>query len=401
MANSERRADYTDKYGNMFIPMNVEGGVWNENFMTTPKIITLVSILGSLLVIIFYLSSASASINAYLLCIGVWLILSVYATRFIIFEEKFYYKMYTELKKSEITTPAIFWDVASIKDTDDGAIMTYSDAKIGVVVKLERDTITGKEDNFKEIHFDAVSDFYRSLANNKLSYITMNIMEGAGSDPRLVEMSKLVYKSDNPNICKLMEMEVGYIKNITKRSLYENEYLLIYTNDLSKLDNFISDVSDCLFKLLDGAYVNYKILTSKELGLFAKEDYKVNHFNYTEASLSMFKNNAGANIEPFKITGILWNNGKEQELNNSEILKLKDITSKVIKETIKIQDLSLKDALYREDTKNKIGIDFNNLSKGKETKGKKSIEIEKREVTENKDEKSGIVEINGEEYIDL
>lgn len=399
MANSERRAEYTDKYGNMFMPMNVEGGVWSNNFMTTPKIITLVGIFSFLLVIIFYLGSISASINAYLICIGVWLIVSIYLVRYIVFEEKFYYRMYTELDKNEITTPATFWDIASIKDIDDSAIMTYSDAKIGVIVKLERDTITGKEDNFKETHFDAVSDFYRSLANNKLSYITMNIMEGAGSDPRLVEMSKLVYKSDNPNICKLMEMEVGYIKNITKKSLYENEYILIYTSDLSKLDNFISDVSDCLFKLLDGAYVNYKILTSKELGSFAKEDYKVNHFNYTEASLNMFKNNIGASIEPFKITGILWDNGEMQELNNREILKLKDTTSKVINETIKIQDISLKDTLYREDNKNKIGIDFNNLSKERKVESE-SMELEKRKVTVNKNTK-GTVEINGEEYIDL
>lgn len=393
MANSDRREEYTDKYGNMFIPMNVEGGVWNESFITTPKLITLGFIFASLIVIILYLGSVGASVNAYILCLPFWLILSIYAARFIIFEEKFYYRMYEELKLHEISTPAIFWDVASIKDTEDGAIMTYSDAKIGVIVKLERDTITGKEDNFKETHFDAVSDFYKSLAQNKLSYVNMNIMEGAGNDPRLGEMSKLVYKSDNPNICKLMEMEVGYIKNITRSTLYENEYLLIYTNDLSKIDNYISDVSDCLFKLLDGAYVSYKVLTSKELGAFVKEEHKVKYFNYTEASLNMFRNNAGASVEPFKITGILWENGYEQELNNNEILKLRDTTSKVIREVIKIQDMSLKDALYREDNKNKIGIDFNNLSKDR-----KSIELEKeKEDTKN----TGVMEIDGEEYIDL
>ena len=60
--------------------------------------------------------------------------------------------MYKQLKESEITTPAIFWDIASIKDTIDGAILTYSDAKIGILLRIERDTITGKPPEFKETH---------------------------------------------------------------------------------------------------------------------------------------------------------------------------------------------------------------------------------------------------------
>ena len=393
MANSERRAGYTDRYNKMFIPMNVEGGTWNESFITTPKLAAIGAIFASLIIMIIYLGSAGASARAYIVCIAIWLLISITVTRFIIFEEKFYYRMYEEIKVKEITTPSIFWDVASVKDTDEGAIITYSDAKIAVIVKLDRDTITGKEVDFKETHFDALSDFYKSLAQENLSFISMNIMESAGNDPRLDELSKLVYKSDNPNICRLMEMEVGYIKNITRMSLYETEYLLIYTTDLSKLDNYISIVCDCLFKLLDGAYVGYKVLSSKEVGAFVKEEYKVNYFNYTEASLNMYKNNAGASIEPFKITGILWEDGEEQELNNNEVLKLRNLTSKVIKETIKKQDVSLKQALYRKDDRNKIGIDFNNLSKDKVSIEKKSIETEKEE--------KGIIEIGGEEYIDL
>ena len=362
MANTKRRAEYIDRNGNMFMPMNVEGGVWNEHFITTPKLICIVTIILSAFLIITYLQSVVANFASYVFYLGIWAIISIYVLRFIVFEEKFYYKMYLELKDHEISSPALFWDIASIKDTDDGAIITYSDARIGIMVKIDRDTITGKPNDFKETHYDAISDFYREVVINKYSFVQMNIMEQAGKDPRLNELSKIVYKSDNDNICKLMEMQVGHIKNITRSSLYESDYFLFYTTDLSKIDIMIQDISECIFKLLDGAYISYSILSSKDIVDFVKEEYGVNYFNSTEASLLMFDRNSANVQNPFNITGLLWTDGNEQELNNKEINNLRSITSGAIRESLDESNVSLKDTLYRKKIKNKIGVDFSELS---------------------------------------
>jgi hypothetical protein len=362
MANSKRRAEYTDRNGAMFIPMNVEGGTWNEHFITTPKLICIVLIIFSFVLILLTLNSDQAPFLRYVIFFGIWGFISLQVMRFIVFEEKFYYKMYQELKIHEISSPALFWDIASIKDTDDGAIITYSDARIAILVRIERDTITGKQKEFKETHYDAISDFYREVATNRYSFVQMNIMEQAGKDPRLNELSKVVYKSDNANICKLMEMQVGHIKNITHKSLYESDYFLFYTQDLSKVDNIIQDITECIFKLLDGAYISYQILTSREIVDLVKEIYGVNYFNSTEASLMMFDKQAAGSIIPFTLTGILWKDGENQELNSREINKLRNTTSSVIAGTIQKKDLSLKETFYRKNTKNKVGIDFNELS---------------------------------------
>lgn len=364
MANTKRRAEYTDRHGNMFMPMNVEGGVWNEHFITTPKLICIVLIFVSIFIIITYLNSLSASITQYVIWVGVWAFISVQILRFIVFEEKFYYRMYLELKEHEISSPALFWDIASIKDTDEGAILTFSDAKVGIMVKVDRDTITGKTAEFREIHYDAISDFYREVATTRYSFVQMNIMEQAGKDPRLDELSKLVDKSDNNNIRQLMRWQVGHIKNITHQSLYESDYFLFYTPDLSKVDSIIGDISECLFKLLDGAYVGYTILSNKDIVDFVKEEYGVNYFNSTEASLRMFDRNSANIIAPFSIAGILWSDGEEQELSNQEINKLRHITSDIIKETTDQRTISLKKTLYRKNTKNKMGVDFSKLSEG-------------------------------------
>ena len=359
MANSKRR--YIDKNGSMFIPMNVEGGTWNEHFITTPKLITIGAIVFSAIFLGMWLASVYAGPSSYIIFYAMWAVASLYAIRYIVFEERFYYKMYQQLKESEITTPALFWDIASIKETDEGAIMTYSDAKVAIIVKLERDTITGKTPEFKETHYDAISDFYREVMNHKYSIIQMNIMEQAGNDPRLQELDKLLHKSDNPNICNLMERQIGHIKNITHKTLYESDYVMIYSADLQKIDTIISDTIDCVYKILDGAYIGYRILNSRDIIEFIKEEYGVRYFNSTDATLAMFKNKISNSKKPFELSKIVFNTGETQEIGNKELNKINTITSEVLKGTKDINEISLKDAVLSKE--NKIdGIDFESLA---------------------------------------
>jgi hypothetical protein len=235
------------------------------------------------------------------------------------------------------------------------------------MVKVDRDTITGKEAEFKEVHYDAISDFYREVVNNRYSFVQMNVMEQAGKDPRLNNLNKLVNNSDNKNINRLMELEIGYIKNITRMSLYETDYFIIYTTDISKRDYIMNDVTECMFKLLDGAYIGYTILNSKEIVDFVKSQYGVNYFNATEASMDMFNRNSMSTVAPFNITGIVWNNEdfEEQELNAVEINKMKIQLNKAVSEEITEDDIHIHDLVYRAPVKEKVGIDFDSLSKSK------------------------------------
>lgn len=284
--------------------------------------------------------------------------------------------MYKEMQKYEITTPALFWDIASIKDTEEGAIITYSDTKIGIVVKIERDTITGKGSDFKETHYDAISEFYRAVLTDRYSFIQMNVMEQAGKDPRLNELSKLINKSDNPNVCKLMELEIGHIKNITNTTLYESDYFLFYTHDASKIDVIIEEIYESLFKLLDGAYIGFSILSHKEIVDLVKDLYGVNYFNSTQASLMMF--DGGVAMNPITISNLVWTDGNNQKLTNVEINKLRRMTSEIIRETVKQDDVSLKKALYKENREDKLGISFEELTGiNSENNSKRTVMIQK------------------------
>ena len=360
MANTDRR--YIDGDGNTLIPMNVEGGQWQENFMTTPKTITIVVIVLVSFLLITYCKSNNSNILGYIIYLGGWLFLSSFAIRFIVFEEKFYFKMYKLLQEKEISTPSIFWDIAAIDDTIGGAIMTYSDAKIGVIIKLERDTIVGKQADFKEVHIDAISDFYRELNRRGYSYIHMNTMETAGTDARLAELDKLTYKDKlNPNINKLMQLQVGYIKSITRKTLYETDYVLIYTKQLQKLDTIIDDVDDIALVIMDGGFASYKILNKRDLVEMQKEEHNVSYFDSTEATLQMFNTNGVEAKAPVKIKSIVFMDGEEAILDDKGIKRVQKLTSEVEKRTVDINKISIRKAFLSRENKNEKAVEFTKL----------------------------------------
>ena len=372
--NTQRRQ--LDSSGRQFMPMNPEGGTWDEHFITTPKLVTLGIVAFCTVGLIIYISNNHMSIGAATLLLLFWILIATTLLRFIVFEEKRYYKVYKILQEYEITTPAIFWNISAIEDTLEGAIITYQDSKIGIIIKLDRDTITGKNPEFQEDHYDAVSDFYRELMRDKYSFVQLNIMEKAGSDPRLYELDKLVRKNENPNIQELMQRQIGYIKNLSHNTLYESDYFLIYTSDITKSDHIVNDVIEDVFKILDGAYISYSILKAKDIIELVKEIYGVKYFNYTQATLDMFKMNGVSEGKIFDIAEIEYTDGYKQKIDKNNINVLNRLTSGIANGTLKQENISIKDAMKVRNNMSKNFTSFDEISNGyvaDDTKAKSTI----------------------------
>lgn len=396
MANTARRKDYTNKYGGMFVPMNVEGNTYNDSFLSIPKILTIFGVFVGTILLIVYVRSKGVSITGTLILFVFWVFIASLFIRFIVFQEKYYLKVYRKLKQYQVSSPSIFWDITSRKTTEDGTILTYTDGKIGCIVKLERDTITGKPEDFMERHYDAWSDFYNDIASRKFTFVQMNLMEPAGKDPRLAELDKLTYKSSNKNICSLTEEMLAHIKNIARNSLFESDYIGIYTTNLSSMNKFLDDVAESVSILMDGAYIGYEILTDRGLSDRVREEYGVGYFNATEASLTMIKEQNGPVIEPFDIYGIVWASGEEQVLKKDEVNKAYKLSSGVIRETLRQKEVSFRESVYREKEKEKFGIEFDSLSKAGVSRKKQSkVPVAKKEDIDE------VIDVSSEEEIDF
>lgn len=343
MANSDRLVK--NRSGQMLIPMNVDGGAWEDSFFNSTKLVILFGTAFVNFIIIAWLTTLYVGWPVYVVIGLILAFLDQLILRYFIFEESYYYRMYKKMKQYEISTPSVFWNISSIRDTEDGGLMIYADGKVGLIVRLERDTITGKSEDFREMHYDAISDFYKELVIKNLKFVQMNIMEQAGKDPRLQKLDDLVIKASNPNIAKIVEAQVGHIKKITRATLFESDYFLIYSDDINRLDGLTTDAIDCIYKLLDGAFIGYSILNTNEIIEMLKETYGVKYFDYTEAAVSMHRD-TGINIpKAFNIDGINFVSGESAEVGNVERSRLNVLTSYISKGIVRNGEWTTKDAL--------------------------------------------------------
>lgn len=81
MANTNRRRDFINKYGAMFIPMNVEGSNYNDSFFSMKKIVTIFIILLMTVVIAVYFGSAGTSVGGFIVIYAIWFFYRIFASK--------------------------------------------------------------------------------------------------------------------------------------------------------------------------------------------------------------------------------------------------------------------------------------------------------------------------------
>lgn len=335
-----------NEQGRMFIPMNVEGGGYDENFFSTPKLITVGLLVLVLVILIATLASPEnrLSVLGKVLTILLYLFIASFVVRYVIFEERYYFKMYKKMLANQNPTTAVFWRIAAIRDTVRGGILRYSDGKYGAILKLERDSIIGKNSEFRESHFDALSDFYKEIALRKLAFVQLNMMERADNDSRIPALDTLILNEPNANLRKVLQLELGYIKNRSRETLYETDYILVYTTKLERVDSLISDIQSCASILLDGAYSGFEILGQREIIDIHKEIFGIGYFNLSEASINTF-NEVGAKKKAITLKALKLTNGRTVELTKRDTDIINRLLKRVEDGEVDISDISVLKAL--------------------------------------------------------
>lgn len=335
-----------NEQGRMFIPMNVEGGGYDENFFSTPKLITVGLLVLVLVILIATLASPEnrLSVLGKVLAIVFYLFIASFVVRYVIFEERYYFKMYKKMLANQNPTTAVFWRIAAIRDTVRGGILRYSDGKYGAILKLERDSIIGKNSEFRESHFDALSDFYKEIALRKLAFVQLNMMERADNDSRIPALDTLILNEPNANLRKVLQLELGYIKNRSRETLYETDYILVYTTKLERVDSLISDIQSCASILLDGAYSGFEILGQREIIDLHKEIFGIGYFNLSEASINTF-NEVGAKKKAITLKALKLTNGRTVELTKRDTDIINRLLKRVEDGEVDISDISVLKAL--------------------------------------------------------
>ena len=320
--NSQRRR--RDASGRTFMPKNMDIGDRQDSFMSTPKLFMLVGIF--LIFVVWFLWAGTIGLSKFgYMVTGVPVLFIVQLiVRYGIFQEKYYYKIWQRDKQLGNPTASAFWNVASIRTSSLGDVLVFADLKIGCVLELEKDTIIGRASDNQEKHYDAWSEFYKALNLKDYSFVQLNIMEPAGKDVRLQELSDIAVSSPNAGVQMVLEASVGYMKEISRATLNERDYILVYTKKTSKMDTIVEDAIEFGSKLLEGSYAAVKVLSSKEAFNVMRDLWNVNVFNGIEAQMDVYRH-AGYKIEePLKVVTIFKDNFNTQiELDKKATDRLK------------------------------------------------------------------------------
>ena len=335
-----------DSSDRILIPMNVDGGIREANFFNSFKVFMLMVMGFGSFGFLAYIFDGHVGWILNTLAVIFTLIVDIYILRFCIFEEAYQSKMYKKMKQYEVTTADVFWNIANLRETDFGTSIVYSDLKVGVLIKLERDTVIGKPKEFKIDHYDALSEFYKELNIRDLNYIQINLMESTGKDPRLNQLEEVVKQASfNPNLAKMIEAQLGYLKTITRVTLFESDYILIYTEQPSRADYIVQEAMECCEKLSGSAFIDFRILNKSEIIDLMRDLYDIKYFDYQQAVLKIFGNEADKTADAFDIIGLEFRNGEVKELTAPEKARLARVQELLDEGTIKKNDWNIREAL--------------------------------------------------------
>ena len=386
--NSER-LKLNRRKDKMFIPMNVEGGGYDEKFLNTTKILSIVGMAVGWIVIIAWLNSLpNATFVFRLITILALLFISSLIIRFIVFEESYFYKMYKKTLTYSDPTSDVFWNISSIKDTQNGSILLFSDLKIGVFVKLKRGSIIGKNKDFMEQHYDAVSDFLSEIVGRGYMFVHLNMMERADNDDRLDKLALQIAKTSNPNMKRLLELQTGHLRNTTRNTLYESDYYLIYTDRAERFDNIIRDVEDCLEFALNGSYNGYFELDKREVIDVHKELMGVSYFDYNSATVNTFREFQIDDTPAITIKRINLASGSVVDISKPDDALLRKIAKEIDYSTS--TDINVMKMLAKHknsDYRLRAGIDLDKVPSVKDTSAKVDTGVIKKAINGKKKNK--------------
>lgn len=334
-SESYRRLVKHPQNGKIFLPINIDGLEQADHFMTLPKIISLGGIVAVLALII--LSASQGGINLFTGLL-IWLIASVYVLRYVVFEEKRYYKAYLQTKQVEVCTPAEFFKITAVRETPVGSIIIFSNGQVGVLVKLERGTVVGRPADFMGEHYDAISDMYRALLKAKLKFLVLDVCESTGNEATVDALGRLTVNSTNKNINKLMELQIGYLKNLVNDTIYSKDYMLIYT-DAARIGTLIAEVDEALRLALEGAIDGYEIMDQKGISTFVSEYFGVGYFSGEDVL------RAGVIRKAFKIVGVEYTDGVRISIGDEERKKIEQQVKGIEEGRFTARQVSLRKAL--------------------------------------------------------
>lgn len=273
-------------------------------------IATLVCIVISVILVIGILSNNNLEIwKQWGLVILVLYVFMVFL-RYYIFKELYYSDIMEELKAVKNVIPVTkIWSIFDI-DFDYPYICYFKNGTKGIYVKMEKGTITGKGEDARFDHYEAISDAYNMSHELNMDIRHIDYMDNVGNDSRLQSLYDNLKDVENPD---MEEMLIDIYSNL-EEDMSENyasfDIYLFLTRD--KLDNFKYNVQSVANQMLGGNFITYRVLNRVDIRTVCMALFNLHDFSVTDACEEVLKDSKHRGIVPIRL------------ITNDKVVKLND-----------------------------------------------------------------------------
>lgn len=269
-----------DQHGNMMMPHNVAGSTYQEGASVTQAIAAGILLVGTIILVIWFKDTRMAQkfVN-WLIFTGILLVVAQFIMRYFIFNERYLMKQTDLIQKATNKVPSDLWSVINI---DSDGVIYYQDGRLGLIIEAEQATVIGRNESFRATHYSALSDFYKVLNQNGISWTHVNAMINAKQENRLGAVGEDLQVCPNPAIKKMCDMHLAYMRGLEIRTLYEREYWALIARPSVGKERLLEAVYAAAENLERAAFNSYNILTKEQCY----------HFNVETQALSAFDANA-------------------------------------------------------------------------------------------------------------
>lgn len=280
---------YKNEKGKIFIPINVEGSSkeTTSEFWNTYKTFYTACVIALLIGVIFFLREAP--ILTKIVGVLIYLFVISFFVRALIFEEGYYKKVYKRLEQYSDATGGIAWGIVYEDVRENGTVVSFIDGYIGCFVRMVKGSKVGQLDTFEVNHRENIAEFYHQLNLKGYRCKFVDVMDSAGNDKRIDNLARFVKKERNPNIREILELSVGFIRNVAESYFIDTDIFLIYTPDGSKIDEIINDSLELTSLLCGSGYIDRFIMDENDIMNLHKNMLGLRYFNITNAKSDLFE----------------------------------------------------------------------------------------------------------------
>ena len=309
-----------DDNNNMMVPQNVAGGTYQEGASVVQAVAACILLVGIIVIILWFKDTRMATkITSWIVLIAFIIFVSQLVIRYLIINEVYLMNQTDKLQRAHNKVPADLWNVINI---DDDGIIYYQDGRLGLLIEAEQATVVGRDEQFRDVHYSCISNFYKILNQNFISWTHYNSMISAKMENRLNIVNEELDNCKNKNIKRMCEMHLVHLRNKEIRTLYEKEHWMLIARPSLGKEKLI-DIAYQAIENLEGAAFNRASILKKEYCYaFNVELQALNSFDANAIMIEKAQRVAGTMLA--KLTSVKIDTGFMSE-------KSRDIITNVLK----------------------------------------------------------------------